>query len=419
MNPSELMEAINAISHEKGLDQATVIETIEDALVGAAYKKYKQYKDIEAQINPKQGTLDLVHYKQVVEKVLDSDNEISLHEARTIDNEVEIGDDMEYVIDIAEFTKVIAQTTRQLIFQKINEKEKEVIYKKYINKKSEILYGTVARVERNRTIVMIGSSVEASLPYKEQIQGEHLKAGDHTRAVLLEIDPEARGPQLIISRRHPLFLIKLLESEVPEVYDGIVEIVEVARDPGRRSKVAVTTKDADIDPVGACIGMRGSHIQAVINELNGERIDVIEYSPNLEKFIANTLAPAEVLDITIDKENEQAEVKTLPEQLSLAIGKQGQNVRLASRLTHVNINISAYDSTPVEAFERAKQQILQEETNNPLSSDNLESNEANLEDSSSNNEANLEATPSSNEANLEDTSSSNEANLEDSPSNIE
>jgi transcription termination/antitermination protein NusA len=343
MKPGGLMEAIIELSHERGLDQESIIEAIEDAIVGAAYRKYKNYKNIEAELNPQTGNIDLMHYKVVVDHVVDHDNEILLEEVIKLDPQAECGDEVEYEIDAKEFKSVIAQTARQLIFQKIREAERESVVEKYAEKKGEIIHGTVSRVERGRVIINIGNTVEAALDYREQIPFEKLQTGEHVRILLIGLSSEGRGPQLLVSRSHPDFLVKLFEVEVPEVFDGIIEVVAAAREPGRRAKVAVYTNDPDIDPIGACVGMRGSRVQAIVSELCGERIDIIEWADNPEQFIANALAPAEILQIDLDKERRTANVRIAQDQLSLAIGKGGQNVRLASKLTGTMINIDPWE----------------------------------------------------------------------------
>ncbi|NQU65868.1 MAG: transcription termination factor NusA [SAR324 cluster bacterium] len=366
MKPGGLLEAITELSHERGLDQEAIIEAIEDAIVGAAYRKYKNYRNIEAALNPQTGDIDLMHYKVVVDHVKDTDNEILLEEVIKLDPLAETGDEVEYEIDSKEFKNVIAQTARQLIFQKIREAERESVIEKYAEKKGEIIHGTVSRIERGRVIVTIGNAVEAVLEYREQIPFEKLQAGENIRVLLIDLLSDGRGPQLIVSRTHPNFLIKLFEVEVPEVYDGIVEVVAAAREPGKRAKVAVYTTDPDIDPVGACVGMRGSRVQSIVSELCGERIDVIEWSERLEQFIANSLAPAEIVEIDLDDENRSANIKIAQDQLSLAIGKQGQNVRLASKLTGIMININPWEpdkelKTEFISADRAEEKLFGDE----------------------------------------------------------
>ncbi|PCI27197.1 MAG: transcription termination/antitermination protein NusA [SAR324 cluster bacterium] len=343
MKPSGLLEAIVELSQERGLDQDAIIEALEDAIVGAAYRKYKEYKSIEAVLNRQTGKIELMHYRIVVEDLVDPHNQISLSEVRRLDPLAECGDEVEYEIDSREFAGVIAQTARQLIFQKIREAEREAVSEKYREKIGEIVHGTVSRVERGRIILMISHSVEAMLDRREQIPFEKLQPGDHVRALLIDLKSDGRGPQLVISRTHPKFLIKLMEVEVPEVYEGVIDVVTAARDPGRRAKVAVRSNDPDVDPVGSCVGVRGTRIQSVVSELCGERIDVVEWSEFEEQFITNAIAPAEIVEMTLKSEGRAVDVKVQPSQLSLAIGKQGQNVRLASRLTEYSINVIPWE----------------------------------------------------------------------------
>lgn len=342
MKPAGLLEAISELSHDKGLDQDIVIEALEDAIVAAAYRKYKDYRNIDAIINKKSGTIELMHFKTVVEEVTDPDNQISLKVIQELDPDTEIGDEVEYEIDIEEFRNVIAQTARQLVFQKIREVERESIIEKYSDKKGDIVHGTVARIERGGKVVLVlNNNIEALLEKKEQILFEKLQPGDHVRAMLYAIRSEGRGPSLLVSRTHPDFLIKLFTMEVPEVYEGIVEILGAAREPGKRAKMSVRAKDPDIDPVGSCVGIRGSRVQAVVTELCGERIDIVEWDPNTKIFVQHALSPAEIFSMNIDDENQEIDVTVEQDQLSLAIGKQGQNVRLASRLTGFRINVAA------------------------------------------------------------------------------
>ncbi|MGK0288831.1 MAG: N utilization substance protein A [bacterium] len=344
MKNSGLMEAIIELSQEKGLDPDVVIETLEDAVVAAAYRKYKDYRNIEASVNRKTGEIELMRYSVVVEVLKDSYNEILLEEVRKIDPHAEIGDEVEYGIDSKAFEPIIAQTTRQLLFQKIREVERESVLEKFVEKKGTIVNGKVARVDRNRITVLLSDTVEAVLDRREQIQGEKLQPGDQIRALLLDIRTDRKGPQLILTRTHPHFLIKLLEVEVPEVYEKVIEVVAAAREPGKRAKVAVRAFDNDIDPVGACVGVRGTRVQTITSELCGERIDVIEWSSDIREFVNNAIAPADILRLKLDEDTREADIQVGQEQLSLAIGKQGQNVRLASKLTGIKINVSAWTS---------------------------------------------------------------------------
>lgn len=343
MKSAGLLDAIVELSQERGLDQDAIIEAIEDAIVGAAYRKYKDYRTIEAVLNRQTGSIELMYYRTVVEVLKDPDNEILMEEAHKMDPLAECGDEVEYEIDSSEFAGVIAQTARQLIFQKIKEAERDHVMEKYQDKVWEIVHGSVARIERGRIIVLVSQTVEAVLERREQIPFEKFQPGEAVRGILIDLRSEGRGPQLVLSRTHPKFLMKLMETEVPEVYDGVIDVINAARDPGRRAKIAVRSNDSEVDPVGSCVGVRGSRIQAVVSELCGERIDVVEWSEIPEQFIANAIAPADIVEMTLDEENKKVDLHVASDQLSLAIGKQGQNVRLASRLTDFSINVIPWD----------------------------------------------------------------------------
>ncbi|MCP4296087.1 MAG: transcription termination factor NusA [Proteobacteria bacterium] len=343
MKSAGLLDAIVELSQERGLDQDAIIEAIEDAIVGAAYRKYKDYRTIEAILNRQTGVIELMYYRTVVEELRDPDNEILVAEAHKMDPLAECGDEVEYEIDSSEFAGVIAQTARQLVFQKIKEAERESVLEKYQDKVWEIVHGSVSRVERGRIIVLISGTVEAVLERREQIPFEKFQAGEALRGILIDLRSEGKGPQLVLSRTHPKFLMKLMETEVPEVYDGVIDVISAARDPGRRAKIAVRSNDPEVDPVGSCVGVRGSRIQAVVSELCGERIDVVEWSEVPEQFVVNAIAPADIVEMTLDEENKKVDLHVAPDQLSLAIGKQGQNVRLASRLTEFSINVIPWD----------------------------------------------------------------------------
>lgn len=378
-----LLEAIIEISHERGLDQDTVVDAVKEAIAAAAERKYKQYNNIEASFNRKTGGIELMHYRVVVDHVTDPDNEIHLDEVRKLDPLAELGDEVEYEIVSSEFTKKIAQTARQLIFQKIREVERDMIVNKFAAKKGEIVHGTVGRIERNRIIVLLQNNVEAILDRREQIPFEKFQSGEHIRVYLLDIFPDAKGPQISVSRTHPGFLIKLFEMEVPEIYDGIIEIIGAAREPGKRAKISVKTNDPDVDPVGACVGVRGARVQAVVNELCGERIDIVEYAEVLENYIANALAPAEISRMKINEQERFVDVEVEQDQLSLAIGKQGQNVRLASQLCGHKINVSALsneiESTDRPQFNETKNKADEEVSTTVVDKDKQEQTKVNEE----------------------------------------
>ena len=341
MQQEELLKAISDISYAKGIDRERLITVVQDAITLAAKRKFRQYQDVEARIHQDSGNLEVYHYKTVVEDVEDQDNQLSLQEAKSLDTSAQLGDVVEYEIDNEELRKVIAQTARQMVFQKVREAEREFIYEKFKDRVGEVLNGVISRSERGRTYVNFNQT-EAILYPREQIPTERYSSGDHIRVILLEVRNDPKEPaQLVVSRAHPDLLVKLFEMEVPEVYDGIVEIVGATREPGRRSKVSVRSNDSDVDPVGACVGMRGSRVQSIVNELRGEKIDIVQYSEDDLTYLANALAPAELTRVKINEEEAEIDVQVEPDQLSLAIGRQGQNVRLASKLLNKKINISS------------------------------------------------------------------------------
>jgi transcription termination/antitermination protein NusA len=358
MARENIIEAIGDIAREKGIPRDRLVAVIQDAVTMAAKRKFKQFEDIEARINESSGELEVFRYKTVAEEVADPDNEIGLDEARKLDSLAEPGDEVEYEIDNKELSRVIAQTARQLIFQKIREAERETIYETFKDRVGEVLNGVVSRTERGRTFVTLNQT-EAILYRREQIPHERYSSGDHIRVILLDVLNDPKEPsQLVISRAHPVLLTKLFEMEVPEIYDGIVEIVQAAREPGRRAKIAVRSNDPDVDPVGACVGLRGSRVQSIISELRGEKIDIIHFSEDLPTYVANALAPAELSRIKIDEENMEIDVEVEPDQLSLAIGRFGQNVRLASKLLGYKINVMSPQEIGPSLEEQIRQSLL-------------------------------------------------------------
>ncbi len=340
VSKENLMDVISDLAKEKRLDQDEVIKIVAEAIAAAARKKLIQYDTIEAEVNQKSGQIELFHYKRVSEFSSDPINEILLEEALLMDESAEEGDEVEYEIDQKEFNR-IAQSARQLIFKKIKEAEREMIYNTFNERKGEILTGTVIRTESGGRIAIDFNGIEAYLFKREQIPGERFDQGDHIRGFLMDVTNDPKQPsQLIISRTHPGFLMKLFEMEVPEVYDGIVEIINATREPGKRAKVAVYTTDSDVDPVGACVGMRGSRVQSIVSELRGEKIDIIRWSDDFPTYLENAMSPAEIERMEIDHEQREINVWVEQDQLSLAIGRQGQNVRLASKLVGYKINAS-------------------------------------------------------------------------------
>lgn len=329
---SDLKRMIDQVSREKGLDQEVLVRALEEAVKTAAKKKLGHDKDIEVSFNPELGEVEVFEFKEVVEDVVDEGHQVSLEEARKLDPECEVGDSLGMKMETSDFGRIAAQSAKQVIMQRLKEAERDIVYDDFKDRKGEIINGIVQRFDRGSIIVNLGRT-EAELPPREQIPRESYRQGDRIRAYILDVKQYSRGPQIILSRTHPNFLSALFENEVPEISEGIVKIVQVAREPGSRSKIAVYSKDPDVDPVGACVGMKGSRVQAVVQELRGEKIDIVTWDPDPAKFICNALAPAEIIRVIVDEENHSMEVVVPDDQLSLAIGKGGQNVRLASRLT--------------------------------------------------------------------------------------
>ncbi len=365
---NDFMVAINQVCHERQLPVEIVLEAVEVALV-SAYKRNYGGNSISAKIDQDTGELSIFAEKEVVEEVLDPKNEISLEEARQIDPDVDYGDVVQVESTPANFGRIAAQTTKQVILQRIREAERDALYRSYAEREGEIVHGTVQKVDQHQVTLSLGK-VEAYLPRSEQIPTERYSEGQRLRAYVSQVNKTPRGPQIIVSRTHRNFLRRLLEVEVPEIYNGTVEVKAIAREAGYRSKVAVAALQEGVDPVGSCVGMRGVRIQSIVNELNGEKIDVAEWSPLMTKFIANALSPAKVLNvilldaITGDK---TAMVVVPDKQLSLAIGKEGQNARLAAKLTGWRIDIKSAMEAAREALERvsASEEIKARVSNRP------------------------------------------------------
>lgn len=334
----ELISVIEQISREKGINSDTIISAVKSALQVAAKKSFGASDNIQVEIDPKSGEIQVILIKKIVEGVTNPKEEISLEEAKKIDAEADLGDEIGALIEVDDFGRIAAQTAKQVIFQKVREAEWDTVYKDFRNRQGDIVHGVILGQENRNYIVDLGKT-EALLPHKEQIPRETFRRGDRIRAYLCEVKPSAKGPQLILSRSHPEFVGKLFAIEVPEIYEKIVEIKSVVREPGDRTKISVSSKDPSVDPVGACVGMKGSRVQAVVRELRGEKIDIIPWSEDPRVFIAEALSPAVVERVGIDEEEKSALVVVSEQQLSLAIGKKGQNVRLAAKLTNWKIDI--------------------------------------------------------------------------------
>jgi len=336
---SDLSRMIDQVSREKGVERDVLVSALEEAVKAAARKKYGPDYDLEVNYNEELGEIEVFEFKEVVEDVTMEHLQVSLEEGRKLDPEVELGDSLGIKMDTDVFGRIAAQSAKQVIMQRLKEAERDIVYGDFKDRQGEIINGIVQRFDRGAIIVNLGRT-EGELPSREQIPRETYKQGDRIRAYILEIKHFSRGPQVILSRTHPNLVSSLFENEVPEISEGIVQIIQVARDPGSRSKIAVASKDADVDPVGACVGMKGSRVQAVVQELRGEKIDIVTWDPDAAKFICNALAPAEVIRVIVDEDNHSMEVVVPDDQLPLAIGKRGQNVRLASRLTGWKLDVS-------------------------------------------------------------------------------
>jgi transcription termination/antitermination protein NusA len=337
---TDIKRVIEQVSKDKGIDRNILIRALEEALKSAARKKFGSRIDIEVQFNEDAGEFEVFQFKEVVEEITDPDTQITMEEGYELDPECEEGDSLGAKLDTTTFGRIAAQSAKQVIIQKMKDAERDSIYAGYIDRKGEIINGIVQRFDRRDIIVNLGQT-DGMLPYKEQVPKENYRRGDRIRAYIIDVMYEARGPQIILSRTHPTFLVSLFKTEVPEIAEGLVKIMGASREPGIRAKIAVSTSDADIDPVGACVGMKGSRVQNVVQELRGEKIDIIPWHIDPAKFVCNALAPAEITRVIIDEENKSMEVIVPDDALSIAIGKKGQNVRLASKLTEWNLDVIA------------------------------------------------------------------------------
>ncbi len=337
-NRLELLQIAEAVAREKSIDKGLVLSAMAEAIQRAAKSRYGVENDIRANIDDKTGEITLRRNLEVVEEIENDATEILLEDALHINGEAKVGDSISEPLPPIDFGRIAAQNAKQVIVQKVRDAERERQFAEYKDRIGEIINGTVKRVEYGNVIVDLGRG-EAIVRRDESLPRENFRTGDRIRAYLYDVREEARGPQVFLSRARPEFMAKLFGQEVPEIYDGVVEVISVARDPGSRAKISVISKDSSVDPVGACVGMRGSRVQAVVNELQGEKIDIIPWTDDAASFIVNALAPAEVSKVVMDEDTKRIEVVVPDEQLSLAIGRRGQNVRLASQLTGWDIDI--------------------------------------------------------------------------------
>ncbi len=359
----ELISVIDELGRQKGIDKSRVIGAIEAALQMAAKKRFGQAENIQVEIDSKTGEISIVSKKTIVDVVANPKTEVSLQEARQFDSEAEVGDEIGSLIEMSDLGRIAAQTAKQVIFQKVREAEWEAVQKEYSTRQGDLVNGIILGVERRNYLVDLGKT-EAVLPVQEQIPRETYRGGDRVKAMLLEVRRTPKDVQVILTRSHPQFVAKLFELEVPEVLEKIVEIKSIVREPGDRTKIAVTSREKAVDPVGACVGIKGSRVQAVVRELRGEKIDIITWTSDPRVFIAEALNPASIEKVGVDEEKKSALVVVADSQLSLAIGKNGQNVRLAARLTGWKIDIISATEYEKEKAERDKEikAALAEET---------------------------------------------------------
>jgi N utilization substance protein A len=340
MNIAPLKREIEQLAKDKGIDRDTIISALEEAMVQAAHKKFGQEKEIEARFNRETAEIELFEFREVVERITDPTTQILLDRAREFDPDAELGDEIGVKLDTADFGRILAQAAKQVIIQRVRDAERDIVFDEYKDRKGEIVNGIVRRFEKGALIVDLGRA-EAVLPVKEQVPRENYRPGDRIRAYVADVNNHAKGAQIVLSRASLHFLTKLFAQEVPEIYEGIVTIESAAREPGGRSKIAVASRDGDVDPVGACVGMKGSRVQSVVQELRGERIDIVPWSPDPARFVCSALSPAQVSKVIIDEVQKSMDVIVPDDQLSLAIGRKGQNVRLAVQLTGWKIDIKS------------------------------------------------------------------------------
>lgn len=334
----DFMAALEAIEEEKGIKKETLFEAIEAALISAYKRNFDSAHNVKVNIDRDTGDIKVYSCLDIVDNVTNAQQEISLDEAKNLDPQYALGDVLEREVTPKNFGRIAAQTAKQVVIQRIREAERELIFEEYIDREEDIVTGLVQRFEQRNAIINLGKA-EAVLPPSEQIPGEIHRQGDRIKAFILEVKKTTKGPQIIVSRTHPGLLKRLFELEVPEIYNGTVEIISVAREPGYRSKIAVFSRHSDVDPVGACVGPKGSRVQAIVSELKGEKIDIIEWNEEAEVFVASALSPAKVIKVEIHPDQKSAMVLVPDYQLSLAIGKEGQNARLAAKLTGWKIDI--------------------------------------------------------------------------------
>ena len=363
---AEFIEALNQLEKEKGISKDILLEAIEAALISAYKRNFHSAQNVRVDIDRESGKVRVFARKTVVDEVADPRLEISLEAAREISPSYQLGDIVEIEVTPADFGRIAAQTAKQVVTQRIREAERSIIYQEFVDREEDIVTGVVQRMDNRFFYIDLGR-VEALLPLSETMPGERFKHGDRVKTYITRVEKSTKGPQIFVSRTHPGLIKRLFELEVPEIYDGIVEIHSVAREAGHRSKIAVSSRDEQVDPVGACVGHRGMRVQTVVNELRGEKIDVVPWSEDPKEFVANALRPAKVTRVEVDEEEKVARVVVPDHQLSLAIGKEGQNARLAAKLTGWKIDIRS--ESEVENPETEEPEMEEPEAEDPASED--------------------------------------------------
>lgn len=336
----DFINALTEIEKEKGISKDVIFDALESALISSYKKNFGTSQNVEIDMNRDTGEVKVFAIKKVVEKAENENLEISLEEAKKIDQRYEIGDQVRIEVTPKNFGRIAAQTAKQVVIQRIRDAEREVIYEEFVNRENEIITGMVQRISKNIVYIDLGKT-EGILPPSEQMENEEYKQGDRLKLLILQVNKTTKGPQIILSRSHPNLVRRLFELEVPEISEGIVEIHSISREAGSRTKIAVYSKDPNVDPLGACVGTKGNRVKVIVDELKGEKIDIVIWSKNIEEFIANSLSPSKVLKVIPNKEEKSAMVVVPDYQLSLAIGKEGQNARLAAKLTNWKIDIKS------------------------------------------------------------------------------
>lgn len=360
----DFINALHEIEKEKGVSIDIIYEALESALISSYKKNFGASQNVSVEINKETGKTKVYAIKDVVENVEDEYLEINLEDAKNIDSLYEIGDAVKIEITPKDFGRIAAQTAKQVVIQRIKDAERDVIHDEFINRENEIITGMIQRISKNNVFIDLGKT-EGILPPAEQMENEFYEQSDRLKLLVLEVKKTTKGPQVILSRSHPNLVKRLFELEVPEINEGVVEVYSIAREAGFRTKIAVYSKDPDVDPLGACVGFQGSRVKTIVEELNGEKIDIIIWTKEIEKFIANSLSPSQVTKVEID-ENEKSALVVVPDyQLSLAIGKEGQNARLAAKLTNWKIDIKS-ETQYKELLEKLEQEEQEEEQENEI-----------------------------------------------------